>query len=657
MPPTPSSSELDAIVRAIAASGKALRLYPATSPIPRQAVDSAAAGIEAYLVDNPVLAFTVARDGLAWPGSGSTSAIPGIADLADRLRDHGIAEIAFLPGCTAAELMAFLGVVMLPAEEVHASGGIAALLASENVDAVRVTEVQLTVVDSAGPGDDVDLDEFLRDLVEEPAALSTWLAASSAADPSAFREGLEELLHVAEPNFDRFVASFAEAFRAQEAAGKDAVLGLAFDVGEMRHLVGCMLALLETGQIAESLVGGVYGQNMLSLSSALTGLPLASRTPEVTDDVLSLLPASGHSEREVAFLEHMIDVRENPEPEPALVERDPTIRAVADAATLPRDVVARARDAVADSSAALNAASVRTMLLLLDQQHDFDLYCRTAETLALSVQRLVEQGEIPLAARVVGELSARESRSVQPWPELAGQLQAAIATAVGQRTMSALIKACVERPSVVPAAHDLMSIAGDPGARAFTTEAIALGSDGLRVADELLGRRLTDLLNVLAPSTPWYLLRPVAERLARAGDQRSIATLAGILRRGDEQARREVIEGLAAAGGTAVTPLLADALADPKPDVAIVAARALGTSAVPDATRLLTDRLRDLDLDGRDFLLAQEIIGALARLPDSEAEVVLDRLSHRRQLIKRGHYAEVQDLVRQAMAYRARGGA
>jgi HEAT repeat protein len=223
--------------------------------------------------------------------------------------------------------------------------------------------------------------------------------------------------------------------------------------------------------------------------------------------------------------------------------------------------------------------------------------------------------------------------------------------------MAALVKACIAEPAALPAAGELLNAAGDQGARAFAGEAIALGPEGLRVAEALLGRRLIDLLNVLAPSTPWFLLRPVAERLARAGEDRTLATLTGILRRGDEQARREVIEGLAEAGGAAVAPLLAQALTDPKADVAIVAARALGTSSVPGATQLLTDRLRELDLDGRDFLLAQAIIGSLARLPDPEAEVVLDRLSRRRQLIKRGHYTEVQELVREAIAYRSRGGA
>ena len=654
---TRPASDLEGIVRAIASAAKALRLYPPTSPIPRQAVETAATGIQAYLHDAPVLALTVTRDGLTWPGAAAGGSVPGLADLADRLRDHGVAEIAFLPGCTADELLAFLSVVISPLDETRASGGVAAVLASQNVDAIRVAEVQLTVIEATEVVDDVDLDAFLRELLQNSEALSAWITASSASDPAAFQDGLEELLTVAGPDFERLVASLAGAFRLQDSRGRDALLGVALDPGEVRHLVGSMLALLGTGEIAESLVGGLFGQNMLALSSALTRLPLAGRTDAVTEDVRSLLPASGHTEKEIAFLGHMIDVRSSTDPEAPLVERDSRFRAAADAATLPHDVIARAREAVVDSGAALNAASVRTMLMLLDQQHDFELYCRTAETLAMSVPRLVEQGELALAVRVVTELSSRESRSAQPWPELAAQLKTAIANAVGQRTMAALVRAVSENPAALPSARDLLAVSDDHGSRAFVTEAIALGPEGLQVAEQLLGRRLTDLLNVLAPTTPWFLLRPVAERLARAGDERSIATLSGILRRGDDQARREVIEGLAAAGCPAAAPLLAQALADPKPDVAIVAARSLGTSDMPGATRLLTDRLRDLDLDGRDFLLAQEIIGSLARLPDPEAAVTLDRLSRRRQIIKRGHYAQIQELVHQAIAYRSRGGA
>jgi len=96
------------------------------------------------------------------------------------------------------------------------------------------------------------------------------------------------------------------------------------------------------------------------------------------------------------------------------------------------------------------------------------------------------------------------------------------------------------------------------------------------------------------------------------------------------------------------------ALRDPSPEVAMVAARAVAKSGVSGSATLLTSRLAELDVDTGDFLLAREIITGLARVPEPAADVALARLGSRRALIKRGHFAEIQQLVARAQAVRAR---
>ena len=56
-------------------------------------------------------------------------------------------------------------------------------------------------------------------------------------------------------------------------------------------------------------------KNMLSLSSALTNLPLDRCTAEVRAQVQAMLPAQGHTEKEADFLNHMLSVRARVEPE------------------------------------------------------------------------------------------------------------------------------------------------------------------------------------------------------------------------------------------------------------------------------------------------------------------------------------------------------
>jgi hypothetical protein len=73
---------------------------------------------------------------------------------------------------------------------------------------------------------------------------------------------------------------------------------------------------------------------------------------------------------------------------------------------------------------------------------------------------------------------------------------------------------------------------------------------------------------------------------------------------------------------------------------------------------VLAGGLKDIDVDGKDFVLAKEYINALAAIPDADATAGLERVAGRRALIKRGRFAEVQTLARDALkAQRKAGGA
>jgi hypothetical protein len=304
-----------------------------------------------------------------------------------------------------------------------------------------------------------------------------------------------------------------------------------------------------------------------------------------------------------------------------------------------------------------STASVNTILTLLDQQQDFELYCRTADALAALVPRLIETGELTLAHKVLRELSAREGRAVQPWPELNGRLRAAIGTAVSPKSMAALIGAVISNPDVLPQARDIARLAGEAAGPAMIEQAIALKAEGIAAAEQIVGRRIVDLLAAYLPHAQWFQLSHAVARLARESDPRSQQAVEAAIRRPDEQSRREIANGLALAG-TSGSRLLAAMMRDDSPEVATVAIRGLARGGAPDAGMLLAARLEEMDIDGKDFPLAREVIGALARVTDSAAGDALTRLASRKTLIKRGHFAEVQDLASQALAARAqRGGA
>ncbi|MDO9107500.1 MAG: hypothetical protein Q7U89_00705 [Coriobacteriia bacterium] len=658
MPDVNDRQELEAVVRGIASAGKALKLYPPTSPIPRQSVDSATAALSAFLGIHPVLSLSVARQGFGWCGQELGIGMVGVSDLADALRDHGVAEVDFLPGASTSDLMSFLDVVSKDPKAVREAGGFAALLSAAGIESVRAVDVALTVLDlSALPEDGVD-DAFLQELANDAEKLAAWMAAATAGDPRVFGEGLIEIANSAGPDgIARMLEALATAFMRQASESRDVLLSLSFSEGPLREIAGGMFGNLADTQLAESLADGLFGANMLSLSNALTGLPLESRLAEVKAQVQAMLKNGGHADKELTFLEHMVEVRRKPDPELSLVDAEPLYRKVALASAIPAEEVARLRAETTGARSAADRAGVSTMLALLDQQRDFDLYCRGLNGLAAMVPRLIQDGEIDIAHRVLNELTMREARAVQPWPELTDQLRAAIVTAVSQQAMAALLRAVTADPSTLTAAREIARVAGDAAGPAIIAEAITNQGEGLKAAEDILGRRVIDLLAAQLPRAQWFQIAAVIARLVSETDPRAQQAIMAAAQRADEQSRREVASGLAQGTSPWSARLLAEMTADSSAEVAIAAVRALGRTTAPGAAGHLALRLEKLDVDNKDFLLCREMIEALARTADPDADRVLERLVGRRTLIKRGHFSEVQDLARQAVNARlSRGG-
>lgn len=657
MPDTAELRSLEAVLRSLAVAARSLRLYPATSPIPMQSVEAVRAALDEYFQSgSDPLSLALARDGFSVDGSPVGTHIPGVRDLSGELRSHDVARIDVSSEVTGEELLAFITVVARPADEVRAEGGVAALAVADGVEHIAVSEVRLAVVDQATEDDGTGAGAGPLGLPEDAEGASAWYAAAAAAGPESFEADLAGLVKDADTEgMGQVVRALGVAFKSQPPAGQDALLALAMKPGPVRGLVGQLFQDFDAAEIAGSILSGSFGKNMLALSNALSRLPLDSVAADVRAELEHMLPQAGHTAHERDFLDHMLKVRSKEEPEQPLVTSDQTYSAVLTAATLSDGAVARARDAVSASSKDMNAAGLRAMLVLLDQQTDFERYCRSAENLAGTVPGLIEQGNLALAARVLTELRDRQSHGAGPWPDLSTRLEVALGIAAGPRAMGALVKSVAANAVLVEPAREIVRLAGDSGGQPLVTEAVTHKEPGIAVAEMLLGRRVIDLLNALAPETPWHLIGPVVSRLAAEGDPRSIATIEALMQRPDEQSRREVVTALVALQGPLANRLLANALRDPRPETVSVAARAIALSGQPGSAALLAERLRELDIDRADFPLAKELIVALARTPEPAADDVLRELASRRSFIKRGHFADIRSLVAEAIKARRAG--
>ena len=657
MTETEAARQLESIVRALASAGKSLRLYPATSPIPVQAVDTVIELLKEYFRENQVLALRVGREGFEHFGSPVAAGAVGVSDLASSLQEHGVAELDVLAQVTSKDIIALLAAAMRDAEEVRSEGGMAAVLLAEGSESIRVTDVHLTVQEDVLLEHEGDVDEFLRRLSEDPEKLAAWMAAASAGDPAAFSEGLEELAAVAGGGgIGRLVETMAAAFMQQDRDGKDAMIGLALEPGTVQDLTGGMFGHLASADIADSIAGGLFGKNMLSLSNALTHLPLEDRIRQVYSEVQEQLAGLGHSDKEGQFLEHMMDVRMRTEPETALLDSEASYKQAAAAAELNAEELDAARQNTAAQTSETGASGVRTMLALLDQQTNHELYTETLANLSTMVPTLVQEGDVDLAQRIVLELNRRSLNPRPPWPDLPAQIDQALSDALSEQTMRALVDAVVENPDLAGASKDLARHGNDSALQALAMQAVSHKDAGLAAAEEILGRKLLEIIAVAAPNAQWYQIGAIVQRLASENDPRYTGIIQTALARHDEQSRREAASGVAASGSRTAAGFLSALTRDPSAEVAIVAVRALAKNRVPGGAELLAKRLGELDADGKDFTLAREVIGALARMPEPAATNALKKMAGRKSLMKRGHFAEVQELVRQALQLQSESG-
>jgi len=646
---------VEAVVRSLATAAKTLRLYPAASPIPMQAMEAAREAVAGVLQTQPTLALVVARQGFTYHGAAVGA--PGAADLADVLTSHGVAELDFLPGCSTGDIAALLNVILGEPAEVQAQGGAGAALALAGATNVVVSEVVLATV-SAELVAAEDVDAFLRDLAADEQKLAAWLAAAAAGDPATLSDGIAELRRAVGPaGAAALEATLGRAFLAQNAGGRDALVGLALGGGDASGVLQGMMQSLKPGEVATSLADGLYAKNMLSMSNVLTAIPFNSLNA-IIEELRPMLAEEGHTERELSFLGHMLEARANSGREAPLVERHPDYQKVAALTRVDEASLQSARSEIGTSASTVNTRTVNTMLSLLDQHADFGLWSKTLANLASIVPSLIAQRDLALADRVFADLASREARTTQPWPGLPEQMSAALDRATSADAMASLLSAVLDDPAQMEHASSILRRVDAAAQQRFVAAAINQRQrNGLGVAEQLLGRRMIGLLVALVPEVQWFQAGEIALRLSHEVDQSSRNALITLMRRPDERSRQEVAKSLAASQAALGVSVLSELLKDPTMEVAVTAARSLGHVRALGAAAALERAFDALDSIGKDFPLAREVLGALARTPDADATRVLERIAGQRTLIKRGHFAEVQDLARQALASRAKGGA
>lgn len=484
---------LQAIMKAMGTAWRSLRLYPRNSPMPLAASKAVCEAVEEYLQAEPSLRLEVVRGGFILRGLDGLLTAPGVADVADALASHGIGEVHFVAPPTPDGIITLLSSAQLQHHELQALGGMQKVLSEADIDEIRLVAVVLQKVEVPPEIPEDEADRFFAELAADAARLAVWLRSLLAFDDEGLIEGITTLAHAASdlPTFGRTLAT---AFFELDQDGKDRLLESWISLEPVRDVAVAMLGNVSPVELVAALRGGQFGLNPLSLSYAITALPVPYDISSLTAEASEALRSSDATEPEIAFLLRLINLRKAGGREPDITDTTPALLYErAESAMTPEQFEA-ARTLVR-SRPVMDAETIRVLIGLLDSAQDLRSYSRTLEALARAVPHLFELGDPDLAMSTLREFTRRVRESSHPWPELGERLTAALDVACGAASTGALLALSVENPHAVEYAKELVTLGGDRAARGMAAAALASEEEhSMQFAESVLGRRLPELL-------------------------------------------------------------------------------------------------------------------------------------------------------------------
>lgn len=690
--PKRAPGDVEAFVKQLVVTYKAVRLYPPSSSIPRDNAVLAVEKLKTLLRRTPEVRMVISMDGLFFEG---LQAMPGQSAYVAFAREafrHGLGDVRFHAGVTPEEVVAFLKGLSEEPASVAEHGGFSAWLWHHDVHQITVGEMETKIVDADEPSDaalaeeraaedglwppepdDIDqLLESVRDIEDrdqrilvrfllEPKLVGRYLehvAAMASADPVA---------RLADRIFSMTRVVAAELDEEQEQLSRSAAEAVMALDGETRARL-IAEHLLPRARIDDSVAQLLSQVALDDLCAALVS--------EVTDDEASkeglaralhnLALIGIHSRQDVAEAASRA-LAEAGVPEPvargivarALPERiepakrgtaapphdiSEALRLVDMAATqegrVVDEAVERLRKEVAQGFSDAEVFKTLVRLLVLERRPP-----NFASLLALvedGLPVLLDRGEHEAVAEAVVSLLAVKDDGGIP-EELRARVRAALG---GVADSSRLERLCAAARLAEP---------GSPQHAACVRLVRMLGEISIDPLLEVLAseqdmaarKSLVDLISSIASSHVeelgkhvedgrWFFVRNVVAILGSTRDPAALPYLARTIRHHDARVRRETVRALAAIRDRYAAELLVAALEDEDAQNVALVARFLGTLGVRGAVPALIEVARGAGSGSREVAARVEAIEALARLGAQEALPALEQIASRRGGLLRG---------------------
>jgi hypothetical protein len=603
-------------LRLLASAAGTARLYPATSPLPAEAVSRFTARANELASSGP-LRIVVDPHGFR---IGDTEIAVGNSQtltLAESLHALQVGQLIIAPGLTEPETAAFVAVANTEPAGVRGLGGTRSALMAAGVSHLAVIEVSLRASDETGLlGVDLmtaPLDDIAAEVV---AAAERW----QKSEGPGHDEMAEAIGRLEVATRELAVQRVADALMRLDETSRMKVLAFSLKADGNGARMEGMLAIVA---------------NMKPAALARLLMLVAAQAPTDPRRVAAALPLPSDKAR---LIEQLLAPSRSPED-----EGDSAVIA----AGMARDMAVEEDTADLERQVAIAAPR---------------LAAGRALTTAVAISRTHPE---PDAARAIGECLAEAARggafpavreAMRRLDELGQQHSMGDAVSAARASLSdpavlADICTSVVDDADAAIAGEILSAAGPAGAEALLSAYIRADEAHrslLRPALRTMGDSVIGVARTKLRTDDPVAAIAVLRTLAVLGDRRAVPVLSQGLTNLNESVRFAAITALADTTAPEAATALIKALGHPEPETQRFAVREIGRVKAAPAVHQLTRALEDLN-PVRSHETKKEIIHALEQIGTPEAQRALRRTADRKLVMGRKS-RELRSQARAALA-------
>lgn len=610
------------IVRLLAAAANAARLYPASSPLPVEAIERLVQRTNEITASIGPLRFGIEPHGVRVGDTDIAAGLNQIAVFAETLHAMQVGQLVIAPGITAAEASAFVNIVNSEPVTVRQQG-VRSLLVRAGVTHIAVIEVTLRASDEEGILG-LDLTNAPLEEIGARTVASAEHWSRSAADGSGVDDVSTAIGRLEEATRHIAAARVAEALLRLDEETRMRVLAMSLRADPSGHRMTGMfdvIAQMKPAALARllTIVAAQAGTDPGRLATAME-LP-----PEVLEQIVALITPSPRSEEECG------------------VPADPAVEQMERELTAEEDSRDLERQMTLSSPGLASGRALATTVAISRDRPDVE----SARAIAQALPRAARDGAFASVREALRRLDELDNDA-----SLTLEVEQARATLQDPEVLADVCQAPLNDADAA-IAGEILKAAGGLGADAllgFYLQARdhqrSLFGPVMRGMGEPLLSAASRHIRNGDPATVAGVLRI----LPALGDSRAIPVISQALENLDADVRRAAVSALADMPGPEGKTALGKALSHWDPETRRFVIREIGRVRGVEALPALVRILEDINFLERNHELKKEVIKSLESLGSPEALPVLRRWASRPFVLGRKN-KELRYLARRAVEH------